>query len=76
MKLPQAACKPLLLAQHWLFWHWLGVTNGLQSAPRGREPAGAEMVGEGAPEKPAVGVPVTLADATADELAMKPLQSP
>jgi len=38
-----------LLAQHWTpFAHWLGVTKGLHSAPRGREPAGATMVGEGA----------------------------
>jgi len=38
-----------LLAQHWTpFAHWLGVTKGLHSAPRGREPAGATTVGEGA----------------------------
>jgi hypothetical protein len=52
----------------------------LHSAPRGKDPAGATMVDEGAGIGPgAVGVVVIVADAEDDEAeeeAMKPLQRP
>lgn len=74
LKFPHLAMMPELLAQHSAPpAHWLGLTKGLHCAPRGREPAGAVTVGEGAGVKPP-GVLVMVG--VADEEAMKPLQRP
>jgi hypothetical protein len=69
LKFPHWAINMALLAQHWTpFAHWLGLTNGLHSAPRGREPAGATTVGDGAGIGPwLVGVLAPLVTIAEDE---------
>jgi len=80
LKFPQRAMIIMLLAQHSAsFAHWLGFTCGLHGAPRGRDPAGATTVDDGAGCGPWAGVLVMVADveeAAAEEVAIKPLQRP
>jgi len=77
LKFPQRAMIISLLAQHWAsFAHWLGFTYGLHAAPRGRDPAGAVTVDDGAGCAPWAGVLVIVADAAGEALARMPLQKP